>query len=415
MPLPFIQGADRDYYNQTGGILLHTKAVGVTFEGRQDVISNMPRSAQVKLEWDRDNQYDDTAIGVYYDGKSIGFINKDLAVVLFPYVKKYTQDVTAEITGGNDGKSYGVNLTIRFLSDSSTQISRTSYTSKNKSPRKTSWIFIIIGIQFSASMIRYGIGGKSLSDFIGDSIVYIVWFLCAILVQKPIQKKMNTFWSTLISLILGYLITLIAGVLIGGLLGALSSSSQSKLRINSENIPYVSNISLPTHLKSKNIDTTFTPVPQEGEKVSNFYFKSKDLLDFIESTIAYNGESVSPVCKPDRDNEGDYFTNCSYGNGNYLYLSLNDDLLVESITFTGYPAENKTGSNRQMRYIMSALFFAVFPDITNKEILDIYYSYLNEKKIFTKRADMIIALYERTNKSNGLPYLGLEIFPQYQP
>ena len=79
---------------------------GVTFEGRQDVLkqidltdgmdytdeSNTVWGRTVKPEAvhkcvlvrDKNNQYDKNAIGIIYDGTSIGFIPKEVAVYLAP-------------------------------------------------------------------------------------------------------------------------------------------------------------------------------------------------------------------------------------------------------------------------------------------------------------------------------------------
>jgi hypothetical protein len=327
MKLPYVEGADREYYRQTGGILIHTKTVGVTFDGRQSVIASMPKHSHVTLAWDKENTHDDTAIGVYCNGDSVGYLKKELAVVLFPYVKNYKQDVTAEVTGGDAGNNYGVNLTIRFFPDSTDPAPASEYIQKDKShKKKTNWILIIIGIQFSANVIRYGMGYKSFPDLIGHSITYGVWLICALLIHKLVKNKMGAFWSTLISLILGYFIMFVVLFFLFGSMPITSSVFLPKL--NTEHIPYASNITLPIQTNTKttqNYDKTSTPyrantrIPTPTEKYKSVYIDGKQYYCYPTATpIPY----PTPIMKKDGYTEAElkFYGYIPDKTGNYIGL-----------------------------------------------------------------------------------------------
>lgn len=91
----------------------NTKLVGVTFEGRQEHIAALVPATPLRLERRPDNPYDANAIAVLApDGTQVGFLNRRLAAVLAPAVDKgveYDIELT-EVTGGEDGKSLGVNV-----------------------------------------------------------------------------------------------------------------------------------------------------------------------------------------------------------------------------------------------------------------------------------------------------------------
>jgi hypothetical protein len=112
----------------------HSKLVGVTFEGRQDVISDLVGNEQLRFRREPNNEYDANAVAVDAfvtegDGFTqdadfgsfaqewlpIGYIAKDknteLAKVLDD--KKYAQIKLKEITGGED-KAYGINVEIEY-------------------------------------------------------------------------------------------------------------------------------------------------------------------------------------------------------------------------------------------------------------------------------------------------------------
>ncbi|MDI6799513.1 MAG: single-stranded-DNA-specific exonuclease RecJ [Actinomycetota bacterium] len=93
----------------------YTKAVGVTFEGRQETIKALTPGEDLKLIRDENNSFDPSAIKIV-DGRGaqIGFlkaaISKHLAAAIdsgVPYKVKIT-----EVTGGGD-KNLGVNILVK--------------------------------------------------------------------------------------------------------------------------------------------------------------------------------------------------------------------------------------------------------------------------------------------------------------
>tara|TARA_B100001245_G_C22891943_1_gene429724 strand:- start:637 stop:1740 length:1104 start_codon:yes stop_codon:yes gene_type:complete len=100
----------------------YSKVVGVTFEGRQDVIGLMDGSEQLRFRREPENEYDKNAVAVDAlvthvapepEWLTIGYIakdkNKELAEVLTD--GKYASIKVSDITGGGD-KSFGVNVHI---------------------------------------------------------------------------------------------------------------------------------------------------------------------------------------------------------------------------------------------------------------------------------------------------------------
>jgi single-stranded-DNA-specific exonuclease len=91
-----------------------TKVVGVTFEGRQDVIGGLVPGLVVELRRDPENPHDANAIGVFFGALHIGFLRKEIARRLAPKVddgERYRAEI-ASVTGGGT-RSFGVNLFVR--------------------------------------------------------------------------------------------------------------------------------------------------------------------------------------------------------------------------------------------------------------------------------------------------------------
>ncbi len=93
----------------------HTKLAGVTFEGRQEVVARLAPGMPLRLERRPDNEYDANACAAYDPhGVQVGFLNKRLAAVLAPVMDagvEYDIEV-ADITGGAEGESLGVNVVV---------------------------------------------------------------------------------------------------------------------------------------------------------------------------------------------------------------------------------------------------------------------------------------------------------------
>jgi hypothetical protein len=117
-PLPYVYIADKKYYNETGNIKIFTKVVGVTFSNnkgidRQSILRGMRHMSDVKLQPEPYNPYDKNAVGVYYKGQNVGYVAKDIAPLLLPYIKNYSQDVIAVKTESPTG-AIGLDLAITF-------------------------------------------------------------------------------------------------------------------------------------------------------------------------------------------------------------------------------------------------------------------------------------------------------------
>lgn len=93
----------------------HTKLAGVTFEGRQEVVARLEAGVPLRIERQPDNRYDPNACAVYDPlGDQVGFFNRRLAGALAPVIDagvEYDAEV-ADITGGGDGESLGVNVLV---------------------------------------------------------------------------------------------------------------------------------------------------------------------------------------------------------------------------------------------------------------------------------------------------------------
>jgi len=95
----------------------HSKIVGVTFEGRQDVLKTLKGDEQLRVRREPNNEYDPRAVAVDAltddDWLPIGYISKDNSDIskLLDEGKDVNIKI-AEITGGGEKKSLGVNIEI---------------------------------------------------------------------------------------------------------------------------------------------------------------------------------------------------------------------------------------------------------------------------------------------------------------
>ena len=97
----------------------HSKLVGVTFEGRQDIISTLRGKEPLRVRREKDNKYDPRAVAVdvYKNDEwlPIGYIakdkNKDISETLDAGNTVYIS--ISDITGGGD-RSYGVNISLEY-------------------------------------------------------------------------------------------------------------------------------------------------------------------------------------------------------------------------------------------------------------------------------------------------------------
>ncbi|HWT06309.1 MAG TPA: DEAD/DEAH box helicase, partial [Xanthomonadales bacterium] len=103
---------ERDPYATIGEATgFNTKVVGVSFEGRQDVVAGLAPGAALELRRHADNPHDPNAIGVWHGALQLGFLKRPIAARVAPNVdagERYTAHVTA-VTGGG-ARSWGINV-----------------------------------------------------------------------------------------------------------------------------------------------------------------------------------------------------------------------------------------------------------------------------------------------------------------
>lgn len=95
-----------------------TRVVGVTFEGRQQVVASLVAGQELRLRREPYNRHDSNAIRVEcLDGRQVGYINRDLARDLAPTLDKVGGTLPAqvvEVTEHGSGYSYGVEISYRL-------------------------------------------------------------------------------------------------------------------------------------------------------------------------------------------------------------------------------------------------------------------------------------------------------------
>jgi single-stranded-DNA-specific exonuclease len=91
-----------------------SKVMGVSFEGRQDMVAGLVPGLELELRRQPDNVHDGNAIAVHYGALQIGFLRKQIAKHLAPLIDggaRYRAHIE-HVTGGRDGKNYGVNIRV---------------------------------------------------------------------------------------------------------------------------------------------------------------------------------------------------------------------------------------------------------------------------------------------------------------
>jgi hypothetical protein len=101
------------------GRILTTKIVGVSFEGRQDVVARLRRGDRVWLDREPNNPYDANAISVCREnGEQIGYLNRQLAASLNPHFQAYGYPVKGRVTlltgGSYNGYSLGCMISFKL-------------------------------------------------------------------------------------------------------------------------------------------------------------------------------------------------------------------------------------------------------------------------------------------------------------
>jgi len=99
----------------------NTKIVGVSFDNRQEHImeisdSDLARNNQIELKREPENEYDENAILVLYEGKDLGYLNKDLAKKIAPKMDEGVEynAIIEQITDNYESENgyYGVNVSV---------------------------------------------------------------------------------------------------------------------------------------------------------------------------------------------------------------------------------------------------------------------------------------------------------------
>ena len=114
------QSLSRDAYATIGEAdSFMTKVVGVSFEGRQQVVATLSAGDALEVVRDPGNEVDPSAVAVMATGgRQVGFLRRQIAQVLAPLMDdgaRYGATV-AEVTGGSDGReSLGLNIEVRRL------------------------------------------------------------------------------------------------------------------------------------------------------------------------------------------------------------------------------------------------------------------------------------------------------------
>ena len=103
---------------QNKQISYHTKAVGVTFEGRQEVLATLKPTTPLRLVREPENEYDPNAVAIEanVDGwKPVGYIAANNNTTLAKEMDggTSTKVSVSSITGG-DEKNYGLNILISY-------------------------------------------------------------------------------------------------------------------------------------------------------------------------------------------------------------------------------------------------------------------------------------------------------------
>ena len=106
-------------YTTIRGQLISTRVVGVTFEGRQEVVACLRMGDRIWLEMEPDNPYDHNAIKVTREnGEQFGYINRLLAADIVHYFRAYGYPVQGKVsllTGSRwDGYSLGVVIVFKL-------------------------------------------------------------------------------------------------------------------------------------------------------------------------------------------------------------------------------------------------------------------------------------------------------------
>lgn len=109
------QSHDSDYRIQDNPI--RVRLTGVTFENRQEIIKELNRSTEIFLKRDMENSHDPYAVAIYVQGSyQIGWIPKQYSKTVSKMIDEGNYKTRIlNISGGNNGLNYGVEIEVRLL------------------------------------------------------------------------------------------------------------------------------------------------------------------------------------------------------------------------------------------------------------------------------------------------------------
>lgn len=99
------------------GRVITTKVVGVTFEGRQEIVARLQMGDRVWLEQEPENPYDHNAIKVCRsNGEQFGYLSRQLAAWVVPHFRAYGYPVKGRVTllTGSTWGDYALGVVISF-------------------------------------------------------------------------------------------------------------------------------------------------------------------------------------------------------------------------------------------------------------------------------------------------------------
>jgi len=147
----------------------HTKLAGVTFEGRQEAIATLAPDMPLRLERQPENEYDSNACALFDPfGGQVGFFNRRLAAALAPYIDAGVEYdvVVADVTGGSEGESLGVNVLVSrhdaVVADAAVLIAGAS---------RRAELAALAPEALDGELVRTFIGGRSMHAAQADALV----------------------------------------------------------------------------------------------------------------------------------------------------------------------------------------------------------------------------------------------------
>ena len=99
------------------GRVITTKVVGVSFEGRQEVLARLQMGDRVWLEMEPTNPYDRNAIKVCRsNGEQLGYLSRPLAASVAPFFRAYGYPVKGKVSllTGSSWDGYTLGCVISF-------------------------------------------------------------------------------------------------------------------------------------------------------------------------------------------------------------------------------------------------------------------------------------------------------------